>query len=139
MADERSVWERRIAEGYRRAEGRDLAVADELYAHPWAVLCHDTGPDPLFVYANLTAQRLWERPLTQFVGWPSRFTAPEEERAARAAALREGDVVRGYQGVRISASGRRFRISDAMIFTVTQDGLVVGQAAVVPRWEYLPD
>ncbi len=133
------VWERRIVEGYRSAFGEPLAEAGQLYGHPWAVLCHGTEADPLFVYANRTAQRLWERPLQDFLGWPSRLTAPVEEQAQRAAALSAGGVVRGYQGVRISATGRRFRISDAVIFAVTDDGEVVGQAAVVPRWEYLVD
>lgn len=133
------VWQHRIALSYQRVIGEPLAADPaELYVHPWVLLCHGTQADPLFVYANLTAQRLWERTLAEFLGWPSRLTAPEEERSQRAAALASGQVVRGYSGVRVSATGRRFRILDAVIWPVVDDSeAVVGQAAAVPRWEYL--
>lgn len=138
---ELELWQPRIALSYQRATGERLAAEPaDLYAHPWVVLCHGTEADPLFVYANLTAQRLWERRLEDFLGWPSRLTAPAEERGQRAAALASGSVVRGYSGVRISATGRRFRISDAVIWTVIDENdAVVGQAAAVPAWEFLDD
>lgn len=132
------IWQHRLARGYSSAFGTPLAEPSELYDHPWALLCHGTEPDPLFVYANLTAQRLWERTLVDFLGWPSRLTAPAEERTQRAAALSSGEDVRGYEGVRVSSSGRRFRIIDASIWIVRDDaGTVIGQAAAVPRWVYL--
>ena len=61
------IWQHRLACGYSSAFGTPLAEPSELYDHPWALLCHGTEPDPLFVYANLTAQRLWERTLVDFL------------------------------------------------------------------------
>lgn len=34
----------------------DTGATAWLYEAPFALLAHDTSPDPLFVYANLTAQ-----------------------------------------------------------------------------------
>lgn len=34
----------------------DTEAVAWLYEAPFALLAHDTSPDPLFVYANLTAQ-----------------------------------------------------------------------------------
>lgn len=102
-----SLW---ITASHQRLVGEKLCVPSELYMLPAVVLCHDTAVDPLFVYANAAAQKLWERSWEQFIGWPSRLTAPPQARAQRAAALAEDGVVRGYSGVRVAASGRLFRM-----------------------------
>ncbi len=126
-----SLW---ITASHQRLVGEKLCVPSELYMLPAVVLCHDTAVDPLFVYANAAAQKLWERSWEQFIGWPSRLTAPPQARAQRAAALAEDGVVRGYSGVRVAASGRLFRIHDATVWTVSDDaGQVVGQAATFAR------
>ena len=120
---------------YARAVGQTLCDADDLDGLAAVVLCHDTSPDPLFVYANRAAVALWERPL---VGSASRLTAPPEARADRAAALASGDVVRGYSGERVAASGRRFQILDATVWPVLDDdGRVCGQAATFAQWRFL--
>ena len=38
-----------------------------------AVVVHDTQPDPCFIYANIAAQRCFERPWAELVGMPSRL------------------------------------------------------------------
>lgn len=115
--------------------GGVLAAAGELDALPAVVLAHDDSPDPLLVYGNRAALRLWERAADEFVGMPSRLTAPEEARAERSAALADTGVVRGYMGVRVSASGRRFRIVGATVWPVRDDrGRLVGQAATFREW-----
>jgi hypothetical protein len=120
-------WRLLITDSYRGALGHSLCAPAELDGLPAVVLCHDTADDPVFVYANRAAQTLWERPL---VGTPSRLTAPQQARAQRAAALATGQVVRGYAGLRESASGRRFWIRDATVWPVTDAlGNVHGQAA----------
>lgn len=125
-------WPHLITESYECALGRRLCPAGDLEDLPAVVLCHDTSPDPVFVFANQAAVGLWERPL---VGTPSRLTAPPEARAERAAALASGSVVRGYSGERISASGRRFRILDAAVWPVLDEsGAVLGQAATFSAW-----
>ncbi len=116
-----------ITGSYQRAVGESLCAADELDGLAAVVLCHDTSDDPVFVYANGAARALWERPL---LGTPSRLTAPPQARAERAAALASGQVVRGYSGLRESASGQRFWIRGATVWTVTDaHGEVCGQAA----------
>lgn len=123
-------WPRWITASYEQSAGEALCDAGALYDLPAAVLCHDTSADPVFVFANLAAQELWERHWDDFIGWPSRLTAPPEHRGERAQALAQDAVVRGYSGVRVSASGRLFRILDATVWPVVDEtGQLRGQAA----------
>lgn len=133
-------WERWIARSFADHFGRPLAPDGDPYGAGTAVLCHRLTDDPTFVYANRTAQQLWERPWRCLIGMPSRLTAPPEHRAERSAALDGHQVATAYSGERISATGRRFRIIDATIFPVADDtGAVVGQAATFDRWEPVRD
>lgn len=127
-------WPERITASYGHLLGRGLCTPEELYDLPAVVLCHDTSDDPVFVYANRAAQTLWERSWDDFIGWPSRLTAPPAEQASRAAALSADGVVRGYSGVRVSSTGRLFRIQEATVWTVRDEaGHVCGQAATFTR------
>jgi hypothetical protein len=126
-----------LIEGHPKA--RDLARA--LYHAPFALLSHGTERDPLFNYANLAAQRLWEMDWDALVGMPSRESAETPLQAERSQALeralREGFVT-GYSGVRISSSGRRFRILDGIIWNLSDPrGRPRGQAARFRGWTYL--
>jgi hypothetical protein len=124
-------WPELITASYARALGRPLCAPMELEDLGAVVLCHDTADDPVLVFANRAARDLWEAPL---VGMPSRLTAPIAQRAERAAALSGDGVVRGYSGVRVSATGRLFRIEDATVWRVTDAaGRRVGQAATFVR------
>ena len=61
----------------------------------------------------------------------------EARQAFLARAARDG-FVEGYEGVRISAKGRRFHISNATIWNVTDEaGKPAGQAATFARWTFL--
>lgn len=113
------------------------AVAEALYRAEFALLCHDGAADPLFIYANQTAQRLWQLDWGAFVGMPSRLSAEPDARAVRAAMLARVDrhgYVDDYEGVRVDSRGRRFRIEDACIWNVTDDAGRLGQAARIGRW-----
>lgn len=120
---------------------QDRETARRLYEADFALLCHDGADDPLFNYANLTAQRLWSIDWKAFIGLPSRLSAQATALAERAVALDEAaqtGLVTGYQGVRIAATGSRFRISDATIWNVTDGhGNRIGQAARIPHWHML--
>lgn len=132
--DPRIVWERRICGSYRDLLGSQLCAPEDLYGLDDVVLCHDDSQDPLFVYANEAAQWLWERRWDQFIGWPSRLTAPPSEQASRAQALAGDGIVRGYSGIRVSATGKLFRIHDAIVWTVADEhGRPCGQAATFAR------
>jgi hypothetical protein len=113
---------------------RDHAAAWLYYQADFAVLAHDTQDDPRFVYANLEAQRCFERAWHEIIGLPSRLSAEAPDRAERAAMLAqvaEHGFSRGYRGVRVAKSGRRFWIERGVIWNVRgPDGTRWGQAAL---------
>lgn len=107
-----------------------------------AVVAHDTAADPCFVYANLAAQRCFERSWDEFVGLPSRLSAEAPERNARAemlAQVAQHGFLRGYRGLRVAASGHRFWIEQGIIWNIQgPDGVARGQAALFPVAASLP-
>lgn len=139
-----------LLNSYRHCTGRELIdrstpEADRmaLWHAPRVVACHDTQPEPVFQYGNRMALRLWELPLERFLGMPSRQTAEPIHRAERQRLLertREQGYVDDYHGVRISSTGKRFMIEQALLWTVLDaTGLVIGQAATFDRWTPLGD
>lgn len=141
---------RMLCDSFKRLMGKSLIDGDfasdeelarALYRAPFALLSHDTQEDPVFNYANETAQILWEMTWEEFVGLPSRFSVEPvktEERKAMLEEARKKGCISNYQGVRISRSGRRFMIKDATLWNVEDPfGLYHGQAAVFLTWEYL--
>ena len=133
---------------YRTLIGQDLLgeqapgdVAAALYRAPFVVLSHGTEADPIFNYANLTAQRLFEMNWDRITTLPSRFSAEpvsREERARLMALVAARGFIDDYRGVRISASGRRFLIERATVWNVQDaQGRRVGQAATFGGWTYL--
>lgn len=129
-------WAHLICQSYELQVGPNWWRPGQLDHATDVVLCHDCSTDPVFVYANRAAALLWERPVAAFIGWPSRLTAPAQERAGRAAALADAAVVvRGYSGVRVASSGRLFRIEGATVWPVhDRRGVLVGQAATFSQW-----
>ncbi|MBK1620741.1 MEKHLA domain-containing protein [Lamprobacter modestohalophilus] len=133
---------------YRRLSGADLLVAkadqslaEALYQAPFVVLSHGTERDPIFNYANLTAQRLFEMTWAQITSLPSRFSAEplsRDERARLLAAVSERGFIDDYRGVRVSSSGRRFMIEQATVWTLNDaQGCPAGQAATFAKWAML--
>jgi PAS domain S-box-containing protein len=116
----------------------DGADAAWLYGSaPFAVLAHDGGGDPRFVYANKAAQACFGYTREELVGLPSRLSAEAPERAERQrlldAVARDG-FSRGYRGLRIAKDGRRFWIERAVVWQLDRDGVTVGQAATFSDW-----
>lgn len=106
---------------------------------PACVLAHNTEPDPRFIYANKAAQHLLEYSWDEIVMLPSRFSAEAPIRAERQrvfeAVARDGFAT-GYSGVRISKSGRRFRIEDGVLWELRDaQGTLHGVAATFARWQ----
>jgi len=127
---------------FRRLVGRPLVPEpglgpDWLYGQaPFAVLAHDTSTDPLFVYANRAGQAAFGYTWDEIIGLPSRFSAEAPERAERQrlldAVARDG-FVSDYSGIRIAKSGRRFPITDGIVWQLVDEaGRVRGQAATFP-------
>ena len=137
----------RLISSFRACVGRDLiaASADEvenakaLFTAPFALLSHGTQEDPILNYGNHTALTLWEMDFARFTQMPSRLTAEpmlrEERQRLLETAARKG-YIDDYSGVRISASGQRFLISNVILWTVTDaHGAKCGQAAVFDTWD----
>jgi hypothetical protein len=134
---------------YRHWTGRDLIdrglspadAARALYEADFVVLSHDTATDPCFNYANLTAQRLFERSWSDFIGLPSRLSAEPLAREERARLLEQvvcQGYTDGYSGVRVSASGRRFLVRQATVWNlIDPEGLPCGQAASFAEWQWI--
>jgi hypothetical protein len=108
---------------------------------PFALLSHDAQPDPVFNYANVTAQKLWNQDWQQFVKMPSRLSAEPIAVAERQAMLEEAKrkgFISDYQGIRISSTGQRFIIKNAVLWNLyTKEGKYEGQAAMFKEWVFL--
>lgn len=135
-----------LLDNFARLLGRDLigrtgdaeGDARRLYAAPFAVLSHGTESDPVLNYANATALELWETTLETLLTTPSRLTAEPLAQDAREKVLKETAArgfLSGYSGIRISATGRRFRIANVTIWNLAHDdGRPAGQAATFDQW-----
>ena len=144
-----SVHARRLIESYRRWTGRDLVdsslspveQARALFEAPFVAASHGTEADPVFNYANRAALTLFETAWADFTSMPSRLSAEpvaREERAQLLARVNRHGFIDDYGGIRISASGRRFRIRRATVWNVVDArGAPGGQAVVFRDWEYL--
>ena len=140
-----------LLDSFARLLGRELVSRDastveqarRLFEAPFVVVSHGTEADPVLNYANATALRLWEMDWATFVQTPSRLTAEPMHRDERARLLertRRDGYVDDYSGIRISQSGRRFRIEQAIVWNlVDAAGHLRGQAATFDRWTPLPD
>jgi hypothetical protein len=131
---------------FKRVVGRDLAAcgaddvenARRLFEAPFAILSHGIEADPVLNYGNARALELWEMSFADFARMPSRLTAEpvlREDRERLLAIAAQKGFIDDYAGVRISSTGRRFRIENAIIWNVTdEDGVRRGQAAMFDRW-----
>lgn len=146
------VFFRLLADSYKRLltctppflAGCDRDGPRWLYAGtPTCVLAHSTAADPLFIYANKAAQTLFEYGWDEIVGMPSRLSAEAPNRAERQrlldAVARDGFAT-GYSGVRISKSGRRFRIEEGVLWQLRDtSGVIHGVAATFSHWTFLQE
>ena len=139
-----------LLDSFARLLGRDLVPRDAspveqarlLFESAFVVVSHGTEADPVLNYANATALQLWEMDLATFVQTPSRLTAEPMHRDERARLLertRRDGYVDDYAGIRVSQSGRRFRIEQAIVWNLVDDaGKNRGQAATFDTWTPLP-
>ncbi|GJG96282.1 MEKHLA domain-containing protein [Cupriavidus pauculus] len=104
---------------------------------PFAILAHNTAPDPVFIYGNKAAQRRFEYDWDEITRLPSRLSAEAPNREERQKFLERVQRLgyeAGYKGVRITKSGRRFMIEEATLWQMFDaDGVLHGQAVIVPR------
>lgn len=127
-----------LASSFHRQTGQILPdEASALWHFPQPLVSHGTQADPVFQYANHAALILWELDWHRFTRLPSRLSAePDPDIQSDRTALLQAALAQGYidnyQGIRISASGKRFRISKTILWTVTGPcGEIHGQAALI--------
>jgi hypothetical protein len=116
-------------------------LAQKVFEAQFVLVSHGTESDPILNYGNAAALMLWEMSWEELTRTPSRLTAEapnREERARLLAAVTQHGFIDDYSGVRISKTGRRFRIAQATVWNlVAEDGQPCGQAAMFARWEFL--
>ena len=138
-----------LISSYKHWTGKDLIAAHDtdldtfqaLYEAPFAVASHNTADDPMFNYGNLTAQKLFEMDWDTLLSHPSRHSAEpvnREERSRLLTRVSEYGFIDDYKGVRISSTGKRFRIEESVVWNlIDNQGDYRGQAAVLYRWTYI--
>ena len=143
-------WIQQLLDSYRHWIGRELIQrhgvpefqARALFESPIVVVSHGTESDPILNYGNQTALDLWEMTWEQLIKTPSRLTAEPVNRAEREWMLeqaRSRGFIDTYRGVRISGTGRRFLVENALIWNVLNGrNERTGQAATFSRWTWLP-
>ncbi len=123
--------------------GTDAEQAERLFRAPFVVVSHGTEADPVLNYGNAAAIALWEMTWEELTRTPSRLTAEpvhRDERASLLARTQEQGYVDDYSGVRISKSGKRFRIEQAIVWNLADaTGAPCGQAATFDHWTPLED
>lgn len=119
----------------------DEDAARYLFTAPFVVLSHDSGPDPLFNYANRTAMSLFAMTWEEFTACPSRLSVERGNQEAREQLLKDvadRGFMEGYRGIRIGRHGRRFEIEDAAIWNLRDArGIACGQAASFKHWTWV--
>ena len=148
-----SAWQlthlRILARCFQSATGRELVSPDadgpdflrQLNHASFVLVSHGNEADPILNYGNAAALKLWEMTMEELRSTPSRLTAEAPNRAERATLLAQvtaHGVIHNYSGIRISKSGRRFRIERATVWNLTNDqGKHYGQAAMFRDWKDL--
>ncbi|OGW69605.1 MAG: MEKHLA domain-containing protein [Nitrospirae bacterium RIFCSPLOWO2_01_FULL_62_17] len=142
-------WSQLLLGSFRRWLGRDLIErkgspeeqAKALYLAPVVVVSHGMEADPILNYGNKIALDLWELDWEKLTKTPSRLTAEPMNQAERARMLtqaQEKGFIDDYKGVRISGTGKRFLVEQAIVWNVVgTEGEQIGQAATFSRWTFL--
>lgn len=125
-----------------REDQPDEALVREIFFAPFVVASTGTEADPVLNYGNHKALNLWELDWSAFTKTPGRHTAEAMEREDRARFLekvRKNGYVDDYRGIRISSTGRRFEIQQAIVWNLMDpQGHFAGQAVTFQNFHYLP-
>ena len=138
-----------LINSYFRLTGNELIqpahdinlTAKKVYNADFAVVSHDIQEDPVFNYGNKTALSLFEMDWESFTNLHSRKSAEpliREERELLLQRVTNNGFIDDYCGIRISSSGKRFRITNATVWNLIDDeGIRRGQAATFCNWEFI--
>ena len=139
----------RLLTSFSSLVGQDLILrhgnieeqAHALFHTPRVIVSHGIEDDPILNYGNKAALCLWEMTWDELVQTPSRKTAEPINRAERAKLLtrtRQNGYINDYSGVRISKTGKRFKINRAIVWNISDaHGQYCGQAATFNTWQFM--
>jgi MEKHLA domain len=129
--------------GRMMIEAAAESIAQQLFEANFVLVSHGPQADPIFNYGNQAALALWEFDWESFTQLPSRRSAEpvtQAERYQLLATAQSQGYISNYQGIRISRSGRRFWIEEALVWTVLDEQQQpCGQAATFSKWRFLAD
>jgi hypothetical protein len=143
------MWSQRLLDSFSHWTGKELLArggsvseqACRLFLSPSVVVSHGLEADPILNYGNQAALDLWEMTWEELTRTPSRRTAEpvsQEERTRMLRIVEKQGYFDRYRGVRISATGRRFLVEEAIVWNVMDEqGQRIGQAATFSRWTRL--
>ena len=119
----------------------DDTVVYALFDAPFVLVSHGTEAAPIFNFGNRKALELFEMDWDTFIRMPSGDSVDEENRADRAALMArvaQDGYALNCTGIRVSSTGKRFRIEGGTIWNVIDEqGRYYGQAAKFEHWDYL--
>ena len=142
-------WTQLLLDSYRHWMNQDLINRDtdpleesrRLFESPFVVVSHGMQKDPILNYGNLTTLDLWEMSWEELTKTPSRLTAEppnQEERAQMLERATQHGFIDDYRGIRISKTGKRFLVEQAIVWNVVDaHGHKHGQAATFSKWSFL--
>lgn len=142
-------WSQIIVDSYQKLLNKRLIESDNtpeeisqaLFNAPFIVVSHGVQADPIFNYGNQAALKLWSISWEKLIQTPSRLSAEPVNRATRRVMLEQAATkgyIDNYQGVRITTTGKKFSIQEAIIWNLTdKSGKKCGQAATFSHWKWL--
>lgn len=145
------LWTQLLLDSYQKLLGSSLIdrkgtpqeQTKALFFAPFVVVSHGTEASPIFNYGNQTALNLWEISWQDFIQTPSRQAVEGdslkiEQRERMLRQVREKGYIDDYQGIRISQTGKRFYIAQAIVWNlIDSQGNYCGQAATFAHWKFL--
>jgi hypothetical protein len=123
---------------FRRQVGKRLVEKERgpewLYGDaPFVITAQRKPPDPVFIYANATAQRLFGYSWREFTRLDAQ-TAAGSDRELLDALTRNGYVA-NYRVEQVTRCGSRFRMEDGIVWQLRdRHGQYHGQAAMFSKW-----
>lgn len=143
------AWTKLLLDSYRHWLGNELIERNGTFVEqvqrvfecPFVIVSHGIQDDPILNYGNRTALMLWEMDWGQLTATPSRFTAEPLNQEERAEMLRRAEshgYIDDYRGIRISKTGKRFLVENAIVWNVVDaQGVQQGQGATFSKWSYI--
>ena len=108
-------------------------LGEQVFKADFYLLSHNTAADPVLTYGNQQVLDRWEVSWQELIAMRSSDTAKPVDRSQRSmlmAQVKQHNYISGYNGARVSKTGKEFQILDAIIWNMfLTDGSFYGQAA----------